>query len=47
MLNKEEAIDLLRRVANELEIRGIEPASDIEKLRALARQLELLWGVSS
>ena len=40
MLNKEEAIHLLLIVANELEIRGIEPASDIEKLRVLAHQLE-------
>lgn len=40
MLNKEEAIHLLLRVANQLEHRGIEPAADTEKLRVLAHQLE-------
>lgn len=45
MLNKEEAIHLLRRVADQLEYRGIEPASDIEKLRVLAHQLEHEWGI--
>ena len=40
MLNKKEAIYLLLQVANELECRGIEPASDTEKLRVLAHQLE-------
>jgi len=39
MITKKEAIDLLSRVANELEDRGIEPASDIEKLRVLAHQI--------
>jgi len=40
MENKNEAIALLNRVALRLEQRGISPASDIEKLRALAHQLE-------
>jgi len=35
-----EAIGLLNRVALRLEQRGISPAADIEKLRALAHQLE-------
>ena len=39
MITKKEAIDLLSRVANELEYREIEPASDIEKLRVLAHQI--------
>ena len=38
MLNKKEAIDLLNRVANRLE--SWDTASDIQKLRALALQLE-------
>ena len=40
MINKQEAIDLLSRVALRLEQRGIGPAADTEKLRALAHQLE-------
>ena len=44
MINKNEAIDLLNRVALRLEQRGIEPVSDIEKLRILANQLEQKWG---
>jgi len=45
MLNKKETIHLLDRVANKLEERGIEPASDVEKLRVLSRQLEQEWGI--
>ena len=45
MLNKEEAIHLLLRVANQLEYRGIEPAADTEKLRVLAHQLEREWRI--
>lgn len=45
MLNKEEVPDLLNRVADKLEYRGIEPASDIEKLRVLAHQLEQERGI--
>ena len=44
MINNKGAIALLRRVANELEFRGIEPAGDIEKLRVVAHQLEELCG---
>ena len=36
LINKVESIDLLSRVADKLEERGIEPASDVEKLRVLA-----------
>lgn len=39
MITKKEAIDLLSGVAEKLAYRGIEPASDIEKLRALAHQI--------
>ena len=39
MITKKEAIDLLSRVADKLEYRAIEPASDIEKLRVLAHQI--------
>lgn len=42
MINKEESIVLLNRVADKLEKRGVESASDVEKLRVLARQLEQL-----
>ena len=43
IVNKNEAIDLLNRVALRLEQRGIAPASDIENLRVLANQLEQKW----
>lgn len=43
MLTKKEAMALLIRVADNLDHRGIEPASDIEKLRALAYQVEQKW----
>ena len=43
MLSKKEAIDLLSRVADKLEYRGIEPASDIEKLRVLAHYIDVMW----
>ena len=43
-MNKKEAIDLLNQVALKLEQRGLAPASDIEKLRALAHQLEQAEG---
>ena len=36
MINKKEIMGLLNRVADKLEKRGIEPASDVEKLRVLA-----------
>jgi len=35
-MNKEETRQLLERVADKLEERGIEPSSDVEKLRVLA-----------
>jgi len=35
-MNKKEAKELLERVADKLEKRGIEPASDVNKLRVLA-----------
>jgi hypothetical protein len=35
-MSKEETKQLLERVADMLEERGIEPASDVEKLRVLA-----------
>lgn len=38
MITKKEATDLLSRVADKLEYRAIELASDIEKLRVLAHQ---------
>lgn len=34
-MNKAESKQLLERVADKLEKRGIEPASDVEKLRVL------------
>ena len=42
MITKKEAIDLLNRVATLLEQRGIEPASDIEKLRVLAHYIDVM-----
>ena len=47
MLNKEEVIHLLNRVATQLEQRGIAPASNIEKLRVLAHQLEQEWSAKA
>jgi len=40
LANLRERIDLLERVADKLAIRGIEPASDVEKLRVFAAHLK-------
>lgn len=39
-MSKEETKQLLERVADKLEERGIEPSSDVEKLRVLAFSFE-------